>query len=635
MMPFRFGTPAALMLLLLLPALFIIARRSLAGLPTFRRRLALALRTALLLILIFALADMQWVKFGKDLTVFFILDQSRSIPPGSRNEAITYVNNAVKRAREHDRAGLILFGSDAGLEKFPQSISSGKAWFRKSSLVLNRERTDLAGAVRLALAAFPENSRKRIVMLTDGCENKGLVLGQADVARSLQCPIDVMMVDYEHSREVLLEKALAPPRLRAGEPFELRIVVKALQDCDAKLTLTIDGRPSETGRPVSLRKGKEVMSFGFPEGLAQSGPYTFEATIRSPADTILENNSAVAYTWVEGKARKVLLIDSKPDDLSYLVEALAAEDINTIVKGPASMPTSMTELRRYDCLVLSNVGAGHFAPEQLGMIEGAVKELGMGLVLIGGERSFGAGGYRETPIEDCSPVDFDIRQKRVMPKGAIVLAMDAAEDPDGNRWAIEMAAASLNVLSYHDDIAIYAGGWHLPLREVQDKVAVRVAIDKLQVPDDNEYSGQLRAALAALKQSSAASKHVLIMTDGGHGQYNLPKPLMKALREARISVTVVLFHPHSDSEKVVINSLTNLAMTTGGRFYYPKTAKELPMIFFKEATMITRSLIHEEAFSPILQQATDPVHGFDGLPNLGGYVLTTPKARAQVPIARR
>jgi len=634
-MPFRFAAPAALLLLLLVPALVVIAKRSLAGLPAFRRWAALALRCLLLILLIFALAEMQWVKRGKGVTVFFLLDQSRSIPPGSRQEAVAYVNEAVKNAHKDDRAGLIFFGRDAGLEKFPGNVPSGKEWFRRSSLVINRQRTNIAGAVRLALAAFPENTRKRVVLLTDGCENEGLVLGQADVARSLDCPIDVGMVSYEHQREVLLEKALAPPRLRAGEPFELRVVVKALQDCEGELSLSIDGHPFETGRPIYLRKGKEVVSFTFPEGLSEPGPYTFEATIRSSADTIPENNSAVAYTWVEGKARKVLLVDSDPKNLSFLLDALAAEDIDATAIGPAQMPVAITQLRRYDCLVLSNVAAYRFSPDQLGMIEGAVKELGMGLVLIGGEESFGAGGYRDTPIEDCSPVDFDIRQKRVMPKGAIILAMDAAEDPNGNRWAIEMAAAAVNVLSYRDEIGILSGQkWHVPLSEVQNKADVHAAIDRLDVPDFNDFGFQLNMALGPLKQSDAASKHVLIMTDGGHRPNAPSKELQKELIKLRVTVSVVLFHPHQGTEKQVVPALKALAGVNGGRFYYPKSADELPRIFFKEATMITRSLIHEEPFQPLLTQGTDPIHGLDGFPKLNGYVLTTPKARAQVPIVR-
>jgi len=636
-MPFRFGAPLALLLLVpLVPLLLIIVNRSLAGLPPIRRRVSLGVRLFVLACLVFALAGMEWVRFSRELTVFLLVDQSHSVPPGARREAVPYVNQALRNAGKHDSAGIIVFGRDAGIERFPEPVAGAGDWAGDATVMINRSRTNMAGAVRLALAAFPENSRKRIVLLSDGCENAGAVLEQADVARSLDCPIDVMMVNYEHTSEVLVEKAVAPPRVRVGEPFEVRAVIVSLQDCPADISLSLDGHPISAGRPIALAAGKEVISFPFPDGLPEPGPYTFGVSIRSPEyDTITANNAAVAHTWVEGKGRKVLMIDSNPDDLALLAEALAADDIEAVVGGPEALPSSLAALRRYDCLVLSNCPAYRLAAEQLGMIEGAVKELGMGLVLVGGEHSFGAGGYRNTPIEDCSPVDFDIRQKRVMPKGAIVLVLDAAEDANANRWAIEVAHSAVKVLSFHDEVGIISSGqWHLPLTEVGDKTAVADSIDKMTVYDNDAFDSLLATSLNGLKASDAAAKHVLIMTDGGHSAYQPQTALKKRLVDERVSVSMVVFRPHVETEKVVVPPLKAFAEQFGGRFYYPKNASELPQIFFKEATLISRSLIHEQPFNPVMRLTTDPIRGFDGFPQLKGYVLTTAKPRALVPIVR-
>jgi len=636
-MPFRFTAPLALLIMLLaVPVLLGVARRSLAGLPPLRKWAAFALRLVVTACLVLALAGMQWVSFGKQLTVFILADQSHSVPPGARREAFSYIRHALRKAGKHDRAGLILFGRDAAIERFPQPVVDAEGWPGEHTVMIDGSGTNLAAAIRLALAAFPENSRKRIVLLSDGCENEGSALEQADAARSLDCPIDVMMVNYQHTSEVLIDKAIAPSRVRVGEPFELRAVLISLQDCPAEISLSVDGTPVAPARPVELAGGKEVISFPFPDGLPEPGPYTFEITVRSPEhDTITANNSAAAYTWAEGKGRKVLLIDSNPDDLAFLSEALAADDIEAVVGGPEALPGSVAAMGRYDCLVLSNCPAYRFAFEQLGVIESAVKELGMGLVLAGGEHAFGAGGYRNTPIEDCSPVDFDIRQKRVMPKGAIILVLDAAEDANANRWAIEMAQAAVRVLSYHDEVGILVNGqWHVPLAEVGDKAAVMAAIDKMQVWDNDAFDPLLQTALNGLKGSDASAKHVLIMTDGGHGGYYPGAAVKKRLLNERVSVSVVVFRPHPETENVVVPSLKAFAREFGGRFYYPRKSNELPQIFFKEATLISRSLIHEQPFDPIIRQMTDPIKGFGGFPRLKGYVLTTAKARALVPLVR-
>jgi len=644
-MPFRFAAPLALILLLAVPLLILILRHSLAGLGPVRRGLSFAVRCGIVACLALALAELQWVDIGRDLAVLYLVDQSASIPLQGRREAVDYVNASVAAAGKADRAGVIAFGREAILEKMPAPVASAPGplgpaeWYRPGAAGVNRERTDVAAAIRFALAAFPENTRKRIVLVSDGCENQGIAAEQTDAARSAGCPIDVMMIVREHEREVWVEKALAPARLRVGEPFELHVVLRSLQPCDAEIDLAVDGQPLQAGRKLELRQGKEVASFSFPEGLAAAGPHTFEAVIRSASDTLLENNTGTAFTWVEGKARKVLVVTTDAPQLSYLLDAMAKEDIEAATIGPEQFPGTVAGLREYDCLVLSNVPAHEFAAEQLGMIEGAVRDLGMGLVLIGGPDSFGAGGYRGTPVETCSPVDFDIRQKRVMPKGAIVLMLDAAEDPDANRWAIEMARSAANVLSFHDEIGIISmSQWYLPLREAGDKKAIYDAIDKLQVSDDDNFDIALNMSANVLEKSDAASRHVLIMTDGGHGAYAPSAALVKSLEELKVSVSVVVFRPHADSEQQVVTSLKQLAFENRGRFYYPRDANEIPRIFFKEAALVTRSLIFEDSngFNPAVMEVTDPIRGFgeEGFPPLNGYVLTTPKPRAQVAAVR-
>src|SRR5205823_9994941 len=50
---------------------------------------------------------------------------------------------------------------------------------------------------------------------------------------------------------------------------------------------------------------------------------------------------------------------------------------------------------------------------QMEMIESQVRDLGTGFMMIGGPRSFGAGGYLGTPIEKVLPVSLDVNQNQV------------------------------------------------------------------------------------------------------------------------------------------------------------------------------------------------------------------------------
>src|SRR5262245_33637219 len=115
-----FSHPAYLLLLLLVPGLILISRRSLADLRPGRARLALALRLGIALLLIAALAGLQVARPSKRLCVLFLLDQSDSIPRDRQEAAIRFINDAAARMGPNDTAGLIVFGSDAYVEYLPR-----------------------------------------------------------------------------------------------------------------------------------------------------------------------------------------------------------------------------------------------------------------------------------------------------------------------------------------------------------------------------------------------------------------------------------------------------------------------------------------------------------------------------------
>ena len=100
---------------------------------------------------------------------------------------------------------------------------------------------------------------------------------------------------------------------------------------------------------------------------------------------------------------------------------------------------------------------------------------------------------------------------------------------------------------------------------------------------------------------------------------------------AGISVSTVAISPHTPG---CTGQLQSIAKATGGRFYYPSSPKALPQIFVKEAITVRRSMIFTKPFVPSRDRITDPIKGFAGeeLPQLDGYVVTTARPRAEVPL---
>src|SRR4029077_14214293 len=141
-----------------------------------------------LLALVFALAGLQWLLPVEGMNVFFLLDRSESVPSTQQEAARDYVNKAAKQMQKVDKAGVIVFGSEASIESAPNSA----VYLQKIQAVVGSERTDLAAAIRLGTAAFPETGQKRLVLLTDGNENMGDAMSAVLAAQPLGVTVDVM-----------------------------------------------------------------------------------------------------------------------------------------------------------------------------------------------------------------------------------------------------------------------------------------------------------------------------------------------------------------------------------------------------------------------------------------------------------
>ena len=75
-----FESPWYLVLLALVPVLWWWSFRRLAVLGPWRRAAAIGARSVVLVLLILAVAGVQWVRISDRLTVIYLLDQSLSIP---------------------------------------------------------------------------------------------------------------------------------------------------------------------------------------------------------------------------------------------------------------------------------------------------------------------------------------------------------------------------------------------------------------------------------------------------------------------------------------------------------------------------------------------------------------------------
>lgn len=641
-----FAQPWPLLLLPLLLGWTLWRVPRLQALSPGRRAAIATLRCSIFALLVLAVAEARLVRVQDDLSVFFALDWSDSVPEEQRELALEFIQEALGRMAPDDRAGLIIFGRDPSIERAPQALPELPAELADVQSDVSAGRTNIAGALRLALAALPESSGRRIVLLSDGNQNFGEAAEAARLAQDGGVPIDVFPLRQVAENDVRISRVDVPGNVYLEQPFDVRVFVDSDHDGEATLRLYEDERPIREQR-VELQSDLRNVFF-IPRQLTAPGFHRYRAEVEVAGDANPNNNTAQAFTSARGEPR-VLLVDSEAQLASDLYRALRREQIDVELREPEGIPMSLAELQSYDSVILSNVAAAAMSRGQMEMIERGVHDLGIGFIMLGGPDSFGPGGYQDTPIERLLPVRMDISHRRVLPNGALTIVLHTCEIADGNAWARDISEAALDVLSSRDYFGLlyygplvgadpsqysnYGYNWlgEPDPQPVGDKSVWRNLIKSVNPGDMPDFDTTLQMAYDGLSRTHAALKHVIIISDGDPAPPN-PR-LAQAIYDAGISISTIVIAPHHPQNATMMQTLAN---QHGGRFYYPTSPSQLPQIFIREATVVRRSMIDETPFAPLVDAPSEAMPGFSPgqtLPTLSGHVVTEAQPGAQVPIA--
>ncbi|MGD2110482.1 MAG: VWA domain-containing protein [Phycisphaerae bacterium] len=642
-LPFDFEQPMWLWLCGLVPILAVASLRSLAGLDPVRRVLAIVVRSLVIILLACCLARIQRVQRNDSLTVMFLMDRSHSVQ-ALEGEQETFIRKAAADIPPRDRVGLIDFARDASLEQLPLHggyfIQPGRL-----PVMTHIDRTNVAAAMRLAMAMFPHDSAKRIVLMSDGNDNMGDVLGEARRAKADGIPVDIVPLRYERSNEVYFDRMIAPSHAEPGEQVPIRLVLHSERRTTGRITIIQNGElvnlPEANSR-VTLRPGDNTFYVKLP--VTRGGAQTFEAVFHpddEDMDGTARNNRAFAFSFVSGKSR-ALLVTANPRHDQVLYEALRSEDVLVeMVRASDLGDFGLLQMMNYATIILANVPAAAFTDQQQKDFATYVKDMGSGLIMTGGDEGFGAGGWIGGPVEEVMPVSFEIKHKRVIPRGALALIMHSCEIPRGNYWAKEMAKKSVDTISSQDYFGVLAysyspGGenWEVPLDLNVNKAAVKARIGRLQVGDMPAFGPTMQMAYDELTKGrgrDAAQKHVIILSDGD--AQPPPNSLLRDYASKKITVSTIAIGWGAHAQTGVMQKI---ARDTGGKFYAARNPRQLPQIFVKESKVVRRPLIVDEPFQPQIMDAySDLLAGVaadDILPLLGGMVMTSAKMSPNVVI---
>jgi Mg-chelatase subunit ChlD/uncharacterized membrane protein len=609
-------------------------------------RWGMVTRATIALLLALALVDPVIATRSDQVTTVFVVDVSASMG-SSEQTARAWVESALAEAGGSEWA-VVEFGSDARV-----ATPVGAETYRPARGV-DREATSIPRGLRLGESVLTGRTRERIVLVSDGRANTGDLQAELDRLENLGVVVDVHTLAGEQITDVAVAGVDVPNTVNEGETFVATVEILSTITGVAEVELSDSGVVVGTRR-ADVVPGSNLVSFDVVAG--EPGLQDLEARVRMTGDGVAENDATRTAVEVKGPA-SVMIVEGEDGGGSILEEVLASTGLVVERIGVDEIP-GLQEMSIHQAVVLVDVSARDLSDEKISVLGTLVRDLGRGLVVVGGTHSYGLGGYRDTELEALLPVDSEPPDAQREVEVAEVLLIDTSESmgachcddqgmgseglPGGvNKTDIAKAGAlrAIEALSASDEVGLLAfsgsSEWLIPLQEFPDRSTIENGIGSIRPFGETRIVPALRHAADALRASDKDLKHIILFTDGFTSELEIGAEFVgqpfagdlvaevEKLAEEGITVSVV------GTGEGAIPALEEVAIAGRGRFYPGRDLNEIPEIFVKEARLAARSFINEGEYYPEVTSTSAAVRNLASSPALLGYVAASPKSTAEI-----
>lgn len=594
------------------------------------------LRACLYVLIVLAMCEPRLVLPHRSGTVVVVVDRSASMPGDAAARQLEMVKLLHASMSPDDRLAVVSFGERVAMEQNP-SVDV----LTQFAQAVGGDASDLSGAMRRSLAMIPDDGAGRLIVLSDGMYTGQDPRVEAARAAARGVPIDFRELSRPVTRDLAVTQIDAPSSVQPGESFMITGWVHTTLPQTVAYEL-IRGEVVVAAGTRALPVGLSRLTFRDRALSSRSMDYHLRLSSAqgNDDDPIPENNVGRFMVGVQGDKPLLLVTDSPGRGLANL---LATSGLDVQAVTPEQLTGTLTELSDYAGVLIENVSASDLPSSTLDQLASLVESAGLGLVMTGGQRSFGPGGYYQSAIDPILPVSMELRQEHRKLSLAIVIALDrsgsmAMPVPDG-RTKMDLAnlgsAQVLDLLGPMDELGVIAvdSAPHtiVELGSVRDKTALKRKILSIDSMGGGIYVYEaLSASAGMLANAVPSTRHIILFADA---QDSVEPGAYKALLEkaGKANMTVSVIGLGSDKD-VHAPLLQDIARRGGGRAFFTQDPKKLPQLFAQDTFVVARSSFIDER-TPVRNTgalAAMTGRSFTGPLDVGGYNLNYLKPDAQL-----
>ncbi len=607
---------------------------------SLKKYFVFSLRVIVIFCLLFAFYDLKIELAYSGVNYILIIDNSWSMKD-NMSKAVRASSAMLEKLLNNPDASaqFISFGARAAVEKI--NMRSNSLYIRAPRAITGDSATNLQNALDFGAALSGDGMNNKIILFTDGSQTAGDYKNSIGRLKAGDIEVYPFGFDQTLNCDVILTSLKIPASNQIGRRFEGRVSVE-LKNCDALQGSNLRIYRDNTlifNSALDLTRG--FNTFKFTDTIESVGYSRYTAFVENASDRNVHNN--VMYAFCETGGTPGILIVSRPENAKCISSLFAGLKYDITVTEPGEFPAGVDELMHYKLIVLNDISFNDLKLRAAKSLKSFVTDFGGGVIIGGGDNSFGNGGYMHTPLEDISPVTMDVKDKAKIVSCAIIFIIDKSGSmaemstgfADDRMLKIDLAKeaviASIDLLLPKDRVGVMAFDheykWvSLPM-DVSQKETVIEKTAQLVADGGTSMYGAIAESFEEVKKEKANTRHLVALTDGITSQSDFDS-LVAKFKDAKVTLSTVALGRDAD-----VPFLNTLAQKGGGRFYFCEEAGSLPSIFVQETLKSARKLIIEETFIPRLADLNPlfmsiPSKALDNIAELHGYVASTLKPGA-------
>ncbi len=482
----------------------------------------------------------------------------------------------------------------------------------------NGRGTDLETGIREALAAMPEGLVPRIVLMSDGKENKGSVTRALYQARQLNIPIDVIPLAGRPKPDLRLQSVSLPLRAFTGDRFPIDIAIEAPRRAAAEIILTAEGK-SLGNNPVQLEPGLNRLRVHV--SLNVPGAIDISGAIKSAELGEVRFAQSISLR----RPRALFVTQDPPGSEKHIHGVLAAAqyDITLAAAFDAS------RLDDFQLLLFNNYDIETIPVGDKDHVEAWVKQ-GGGLMVIGGERmTYLENKKQEDALDRVMPAKLAPPRS---PEGTcVVLIVDKSSSMEGRKMELARVA-SIGVIENLRNVDIVgvlifdnSFQWAVPIRKAEDRTLIKRIVAGITPDGGTQIAPALTEAYRKTVPVKATFKHIVLLTDGISEEGDSLSIAKEAVGQ---NITISAVGLGQDVNRAY---LEKIAAFSKGKSYFLNDPAGLEQILLKDVMEFTGSTAIEKPIVPIVERQTEVLDGvgIESAPALKGYTKFIAKPTAE------